>query len=121
MTLLTNYYKFDFMNPDKKKVHKYHVKFEPELSDNSQRVRSKLVNGIRSQIQERVGFFIYLGTGNIYTLGHDLDLPQYTNSFEDQEYKINIQWVQEIGEQDKDMLVFFKIFFNSLLKKIKFK
>jgi aubergine-like protein len=29
--------------------------------------------------------------------------------------------VQEIGEQDKDMLVFFKVFFNSLLKKIKFK
>ena len=76
---------------------------------------------MRSQISERIGFFIYLGTGNIYTLGHDLDLPQYTNSFEDVEYKIDIRWVQEIDESDRDMMVFFKIFFNSLLKKIKFK
>jgi len=54
-------------------------------------------------------------------LGHDLDLPQFENTFEDVTYKINVNWVQEIGEQDRDMMVFFKIFFNSLLKKIKFK
>ena len=29
--------------------------------------------------------------------------------------------MQEIEESDRDMLVFYKIFFNSLLKKIKFK
>jgi len=34
---------------------------------------------------------------------------------------MDIQWVQEIGDEDRDMLVFFKVFFNSLLKKIRFK
>lgn len=50
VSLLTNYYKFEFQNPDKKSVYKYHVKFTPELSDNSKKVRCKLVNGLRDKL-----------------------------------------------------------------------
>jgi len=48
VSLLTNYYKFEFINPNKNNVFKYHVKFTPEISDNSKTVRCKLVNGLRS-------------------------------------------------------------------------
>ena len=117
---MTNYYRFEFSNPDKKKIFKYHVKFTPEVGDNSKKMRCKLVNQLRPMLEEKFGFFIYLGS-NIYTLGLDRNIEQMESTFEEQTYKLDIQWVQEIGEQDRDMLVFFKVFFNSLLKKIKFK
>lgn len=41
---------------------------------------------------------------------------------DDQKYKINIEWVQCISKKDTgDMLAFLKTFFNSLLRRIKFK
>ena len=94
---MTNYYRFEFQNPDKKKIFKYHVKFSPDISDNSKKVRCKLVNGLRDQLEQKLGFFIYLGS-NIYSLGLDREIPQMENTFEEVEYKIDIQWVQEIGE-----------------------
>ena len=48
VSLLTNYYRFEFANPEKKKIFKYHVKFTPEISDNSKKMRCKLVNGLRT-------------------------------------------------------------------------
>lgn len=120
VSLLTNYYKFEFLNNDRKRVYKYHVKFTPELSEQSKKVRCKLINGLRDELEKLVGFYIFLG-GNIYTMGMARDLPQFSGSYDDQDYKIDIQWVQEIGQNDRDMLVFMKVFFNSMLKKIKFK
>jgi len=54
-------------------------------------------------------------------MGLSQDLPQFEGNFDEQDYKIDIQWVLEIGPHDRDMLVFMKVFFNSMLKKIKFK
>jgi hypothetical protein len=48
-----------------------------------------LVNGLREKLQEKIGFFIYLGS-NIYTLGLDREIPQMENTFEDVTYKIDI-------------------------------
>ena len=44
VNLMTNYYKFNFSNPDRKHVFKYAVKFTPEIPDNSKKCRNKLVN-----------------------------------------------------------------------------
>jgi len=44
---MTNYYKFNFTNPNKRNVYKYNVKFDPELPDNSKKLRNKLVNSVR--------------------------------------------------------------------------
>lgn len=71
---MTNYYKFEFMNKDRRAVYKYHVKFTPELSEQSKKVRCKLINGLREQLEKLVGFYIFLG-GNIYTMGMAKDLP----------------------------------------------
>ena len=47
VNLMTNYYKFNFCNPDRKKVFKYNVKFTPDIPDNSKKCRNKLVNQLR--------------------------------------------------------------------------
>jgi hypothetical protein len=38
------------------------------------------------------------------------------SKFDDVVYKIDIEWVQEIKEGDRDLLVFLKVFLNSLLR-----
>ena len=47
VNLMTNYYKFNFSNPDRKSVFKYNVKFTPDIPDNSKKPRNKLMNQLR--------------------------------------------------------------------------
>ena len=108
------------MNPKKTQIFKYSVKFTPELPDNSRKVRNKVINVVRKQIEEELHFFIFMGTF-IYSLENVPDMPKFVSEYEGIQYDIEISWVQCIGETDLDMLQFYKIFFNSLLKKIKFK
>ncbi len=44
-----------------------------------------------------------------------------TSEYEEVKYTIEINWTLCIGEGDPDRLAFYKIFFNSLLKKIRYK
>ena len=122
VNLLSNYYKFNFKNPDRRTVFKYNVKFTPDIPDNSKKCRNKLVNQLREGLSKtHLGFFIFLGGSCIYSLENSPEIPQQTASIDDVEYKIDISWVQSIAEADNDMLVFLKVFFNSMLKKIRFK
>lgn len=67
--LLANYYAFKFTNPRLQNVFKYTVKFEPEIPDNSSKLRKKLVSLNRAQLKEKyLGFFIFLGGTQIYSL-----------------------------------------------------
>lgn len=92
--LLANYYAFKFTNPQRNNVFKYTVKFEPELPDNSDRMRKKLVNTNRAIIKEKyLGFFIYLGATCIYSLENCPQIPQLSAEIDSVEYKINIEWV----------------------------
>ena len=50
VNLLTNYYRFNFSNPDRKHVFKYNVKFTPDIPDNSKKCRNKLVNQLRESL-----------------------------------------------------------------------
>ena len=119
---MTNYYKFNFNNPDRKKVFKYNVKFTPDIPDNSKKCRNKLVNQLREQLSANyLGFFIFLGGSCIYSLENSPEIPEMKATIDEVEYTVEITWVQCIAEADNDMLVFLKVFFNSLLKKIRFK
>lgn len=123
VSLLANYYAFKFTNPQRNNVFKYTVKFIPDIPDNSDRMRKKLINANRAIIKEKyLGFFIYLGTTCIYSLENCPQIPQLSAEIDGVEYKIDIEWVQCITKKDTgDMLSFMKTFFNSLLRKIKFK
>jgi hypothetical protein len=104
-------------------VFKYSVKFEPELPDNSTKMRRKLINANRDIIKDKyLGFFIYLGATCIYSLENCQTIPVLTAEIDLVEYKVSIEWVQCITKQDTgDLLSFMKQFFNSLLRRIKFK
>jgi hypothetical protein len=119
--LMANYYKFKFTNPDKKNVFKYSVKFTPDVPDNSKKIRSKVFHGTRKDLEKYLNFFIFLGGTCVYSLENSPEIPTLESEYDGQKYKIDITWVQSISELDNDMLVFFKVFFNALLKRIKFK
>ena len=73
---MTNYYKFNFINPDRKKVFKYNVKFTPDIPDNSKKCRNKLINQLRESLSESyLGFFIFLGGTCIYSLENSPEIP----------------------------------------------
>ncbi len=92
--LLANYYAFKFTNPQRKNVFKYTVKFEPEIPDNSTRMRKKLINSNRDLIKDKyLGFFIYLGATCIYSLENCPQIPQLSAEIDGVEFKINIEWV----------------------------
>ena len=80
------------------------------------------MNQLRENLSTtHLGFFIFLGGSCIYSLENSPEIPTLTASIDEVEYQIEITWVQCISEKDNDMLVFLKVFFNSMLKRIRFK
>jgi hypothetical protein len=104
-------------------VFKYTVKFDPEIPDNSARMRKKLIGINRAILKEKyLSFFIFLGGTCIYSLENCPDIPELEAEVDGVTYKIQIEWVQCITMKDSgDMTAFLKTFFNSLLRHIKFK
>ena len=123
VSLLANYYAFKFTNPNRKHVFKYTVKFEPEIPDNSNKMRNKVLNKNRDMIKEKyLGFYIFLGSTCIYSLQNCPEIPTLEAELDGVNYKVSIEWVQCISKEDTgDMLNFLKCFFNSMLRRIRFK
>ena len=103
VSLLSNYYKFQFTNPKKNHIFKYSVKFTPEVPDNSRKVRNKIVNGVRKQIESHIGFFIFINNC-IYSLDNDPEIPKFISEYEDVQYEVEINWAQCINDQDLDLM-----------------
>ena len=101
MPLISNFYQFKFTNPSRQKIQKYSVKFEPSIPDNSKKVRNKVVNKVRKDIEKQLGFFLFLGN-SAFSLEGFKDVQTYQSEFEEVQYLIEIQWVNEIHEKDKD-------------------
>jgi hypothetical protein len=92
--LLANYYAFKFTNPKLQNVFKYTVKFEPEIPDNSTRMRKKLVSLNRALLKEKyLNFFIFLGGTCIYSLENCPDIPELEAEIDGVTFKIKIEWV----------------------------
>lgn len=70
-------------------------------------------------MKEKLEFFIDWGTC-IYSLRKCADLPVYEAEHEGAKFKVTIEWVQEVEPTDRDHLVFLKIFFNSMMRGLKF-
>lgn len=77
------------------------MKFSPEVPDNSPKVRNKIVNVIRKQLNEYLGFFIFMG-GCIYSLENSIDIPKHISEYDGITYEVDINWVQSISEKDND-------------------
>ena len=99
-------------------MHKYTCKFEPEVPDNSRKLRNAIIRTVKDKVKEKLEFFIEWGNC-VYSLrkceGFELETEH-----ESVKYKIAIAWVQEMEPTDKDHLNFLKIFFNSMMRGLRF-
>lgn len=119
LDLFSNYFQIDFDQAGIQGVNKYTVKFDPEIPDNSKQLRKDVLKSVRDSIKEKLEFYIDWGTC-VYSLRKCADLPVYEGKFEETKYKITIEWVQIMEPTDRDHLSFLKIFFNSMMRTLRF-
>ena len=119
LKLYSNYFQIDFDSKDIQGVNKYTCKFEPEIPDNSRKVRKDVLRVVKDKIKEKLDFFIDWGL-NVFSLKKVADLPVYEAEHEGTKYKITIEWVQLMEATDRDHCNFLKIFFNSMMRGLKF-
>ena len=117
--LFSNFFSIDFDSKDVAGVNKYTVKFEPEIPDNSRALRKQVLKKCREKINEKLEFFIDWGLC-VFSLRKVAELPCYTAEHDGVTYKLNIEWVQVMEKHDKDHMNFLKIFFNSMMRSLKF-
>ena len=58
LKLYSNYFQIDFDSKDIQGVNKYTCKFEPEIPENSRKVRKDVLKVVRDTIKEKLEFFI---------------------------------------------------------------
>lgn len=117
--LFSNYYQLDFDQKEIQGVNKYTVKFDPEIPDNARPMRKAVLKKVKDTLKEKLEFFIDWGT-NLYSLRKVADIPQMETDHDGTKYKVLIEWVQLMEATDKDHLNFLKIFFNSMMRSLRF-
>lgn len=117
--MFSNYFQIEFDQPSIQGVNKYTCKFEPELPENSRKMRTAIVKTVKDKIKEKLDFFIEYGNC-IYSLQKVQDVPKYETEYESVKYTIYIDWVQLMEPTDKDHLNFLKIFFNTMMRGLRF-
>ena len=119
LKLFTNYFSIDFDSNEVAGVNKYTVKFEPEIPDNARAMRKEVLKKCRDKIKESLEFFIDWGLC-VFSLKKVAELPVYEAEHESTKYTVTIEWVQVMEKTDKDHMNFLKIFFNSMMRSLKF-
>ena len=119
MKLYSNYFTIDFDNKDVAGVNKYTVKFEPEIPDNSRSLRKDVLKACRDKIKEHLEFYIDYGLC-VFSLKKVAELPKFEAEHDSVKYSVSIEWVQVMEKTDKDHMNFLKIFFNSMMRSLKF-
>jgi hypothetical protein len=119
LKLYSNYFEIGYDQANIQGVNKYTIKFEPEIPDNSKALRKDVLKTCRDKIKEKLEFYIDWGLC-LYSLRKCADLPVYETEFEGNKYKIHIEWVQIMEATDRDHMVFLKIFFNSMMRTLRF-
>ena len=117
--LFSNYFSIDFDSNDVKGVNKYTVKFEPEIPDNSRALRKEVLKKCRDKIKEHLEFYIDWGLC-IVSLKKVAELPVFDAEHDTTKYSVKIEWVQVMEKTDRDHMNFLKIFFNSMMRSLKF-
>ena len=119
LKLFSNYFSLIFDSPTIKGVNKYTCKFDPEVPDNSRKVRGQIIKTVKEKLKESLEFFIDWGNC-IYSLKKVEDVPQLQTELDGVKYTISIAWVQLMQPTDRDHMNFLKIFFNSLMRGLRF-
>jgi hypothetical protein len=119
LKLFSNYFQIDYDQAGISGVNKYTCKFDPEIPDNSKQLRKDLLKNVRDKIKEKLEFYIDWGLC-IYSLRKVGDIPVLEAEHDGNKFKVTIEWVQIMEPTDRDHLQFLKIFFNSMMRGLKF-
>lgn len=119
LKLFSNYFTLEFDSPAIQGVNKYTCKFEPEIPDNSRKVRGAILRTVKEKLKEYLDFFIDWGNC-VYSLKKAADVPVLETEHDGNKYTIAIEWVQIMEKTDRDHLNFLKIFFNSMMRGLRF-
>lgn len=119
LKLYSNYFQIDFDSKDIAGVNKYQVTFEPEIPDNARAMRKEVLKKCRDEIKEHLEFFIDWGLC-VYSLRKTAELPIFKCEHDGQAYTVTIEWVQIMERHDRDHMNFLKIFFNSMMRSLRF-
>ena len=82
----------EFDSPSITGVNKYTSKFEPEVPDNSRKLRNMIIRQVKDKVKEHIDFFIEWGNC-IYSLKKAADVPKFEAEHESIKYTITIEWV----------------------------
>ena len=92
----------------------------PEVPDNSLKLRQLILRGIKDELKTYIEFYIPWGSC-LYSYKSVEEIPEFKCEVEGTGYTVKIQWVQVMtATTDRDYQTFLKIFFNSMMKTLKF-
>lgn len=82
-------------------------------------MRKIILKLCRDPIKEHLDFYIDWGLC-VFSLKKIAELPVFKCEHDGVPYTVTIEWVQIMEKHDKDHLNFMKIFFNSMMRSLKF-
>jgi len=92
LKLFSNYFSLAFDSPSIQGVNKYTCKFEPEVPDNSRKVRTQIIRTVKDKLKESLDFFIEWGNC-VYSLKKVSEVPKLETEHDGVKYAISIEWV----------------------------
>ena len=108
-----------FTSPDIQGISKYHLTFTPEIPDNSIALRKSALKACRPELQKQFEHYICWGSC-LYSWKKLPEVQPVEGEFEGTTYKVECKWVQLVDPKERDYFIFLKIFFNSMMKSLKF-
>lgn len=117
--LFSNYYSMKFTSPEIQGISKYHLTFTPEVPDNSIALRKSILKGCRPILQKEFEHYICWGT-SLYSWKKVLEPVVAEAEVEGTKYKVETKWTQLVDPKERDYFIFLKIFFNSMMKALRF-
>ncbi len=82
-------------------------------------MRNAIIRTVKEKLKVHLDFFIEWGNC-VYSLKKTAEVPKMETELDGTKYTITIEWVQLMEPTDKDHLNFLKIFFNSLMRGLRF-
>jgi len=80
----------------------------------------KLIRRSKYELKEKLDVLV-IYRDCLYSLVNVKELPEISIEYDGTTYKVKVVWVQQITPQDRDMLIFYKIFLNKLMERAELK
>lgn len=114
---LTNYFSFKIMGDAE--ITKFAVSFDPEVPENDDVLRAKLIRKAASGLKDHIGRYVYANTA-IYAIRKRAETHPLTASiiFDNVTYSVSLMHVGAVRQDSLELRHFYNKFFNSVQGKL---